>query len=692
MRVGSIPSKLANPEAESLGVFLLKSYVQTHGQIATARALARYIACASSPLPMGGLPTWAVAAVFASLIGVVYGPAINVPFIFDDVGAIVQNESIVSLWPLIGSAHPGPLNPPLELPTSGRPLVNLSFAINYHLGGLNPAGYHAFSLLLHFFATMLLWAITRRTLRLPYFGGRFDRSAEWLALAVAILWSLHPLQTEAVIYATQRTELMMAVFYLATLYCSLRYWAAVPVGAADNAAKMLQASNDRGTVRAMWLALAVIACSSGMASKEVMVSAPLIVLLYERTFVAGSLANALRRSWPLYLGLAASWMLLLYLNVSAPHRDAAGFHLGPPAYVWWFTQSKVLFMYLKLVIWPWPLLIHYHMPYLTNFAEAWMYVIPLMLLGIIVLVLLWRNTPLGFLGTWFFALLSPTFVIPIITEIAAERRMYLALAVPVVILVVGGYRLADAVLRRRIASPQTASRFSAPLATIVAPAILLALIFCLVSSKRLLAYENEMNLWLEVMRYQPDDYMAHQSIGSYLEKMGNNSAAIEQYREAIRADPDASLAHYRLALLLSKQGAHAEAADQFAEAARILPKNAVLRNNLAFALYIAGRNEEAIEAFHATLELDPNYWTAHKNLGAALQKAGKYQESIASFQTALRLNPTAIDIYNDLANSYVRMNQRPKAVAMLEQGLELARASGDVETAKKFAAGLDANR
>src|SRR5690349_6092931 len=171
----------------------------------------------------GGPSGWSVALLLAFFIGVVYVPAVNTPFIFDDLVGITQNDSIVSLWPLVGFSKPGPLNPPPEHPTSGRPLVNLSFAINYRLGGLDPVGYHVFNVVLHFCNAMLVWALMRRTLRLPYFNGTFDRSAEWLALAIAMLWALHPLQTEAVIYATQRTELMMAFFYVATIYCSLRY-------------------------------------------------------------------------------------------------------------------------------------------------------------------------------------------------------------------------------------------------------------------------------------------------------------------------------------------------------------------------------------------------------------------------------------------------------------------------------------
>ena len=197
-------------------------------------------------------------------------------------------------------------------------------------------------------------------------------SANWLASPVSFLWALHPLQTETVIYATQRTELLMAFFYLATIYCSLRYWLA---------------QNHRR--RTTWLALATFASFAGMASKEVMVSAPLIVLLYERTFIAGSLAAALRRSWPVYVGLASSWLLLLLLAVSSPHGQSAGFGLSVAAPAWWLTQTQVLLLYLRLFIWPWPLSIHYHFPYLTTFAESWMYVVPVALLAGVTFVLLW---------------------------------------------------------------------------------------------------------------------------------------------------------------------------------------------------------------------------------------------------------------------------------------------------------------
>src|SRR4051794_27402707 len=163
----------------------------------------------------GGPKAWIAAVLLLVAIGAVYYHALAVPFLFDDVIGIKANESIYSLWPLIGSTnHLGPLDPVRDLPTSGRPLVNLSFALNFAVGGDNPVGYHAANVAIHFFSALLLWAIVRRVLRLPYFAGRFDSSPGWLALAMAVLWALHPLQTETVVYTTQRTELMMALCYL----------------------------------------------------------------------------------------------------------------------------------------------------------------------------------------------------------------------------------------------------------------------------------------------------------------------------------------------------------------------------------------------------------------------------------------------------------------------------------------------
>jgi tetratricopeptide (TPR) repeat protein len=560
--------------------------------------------------------------------------------------------------------------------------VNLTFAINYRLDGFNPAGYHLVNVFVHICSAVLLWAVVRRTLRLEYFDGRFTSSAGWLALLAAMLWAVHPLLTEAVIYAVQRTELMMAMFYIATLYCSMRYWAALN--------RPLPSGEGRGEGQprqraVFWLILAVIACLAGMASKEVMVSAPLMVLLFDRTFVAGSLPRALRRSWPLYVSLAATWLLLLFLNLGAPRGASAGFDLGVSPYMYWLTQTKVLLVYLKLVVWPWPLLIHYEFPLFATFSVAWMYVVPVLLLVLLTLLLLWRNRPIGYLGTFIFAILAPTSVVPIVTEMAAERRMYLPLAALVVLFIVGGYLAAQRVLRNRAGGRLALFGFEPSLVAVAIPALALVLASGVVSAHRLDTYYSPLAVWEQVLRVQPYNSVAYQNKGFLLQEAGNLPGAIDQYREAVRLAPDAVEARYNLSTLLLKAGAPAEAVEQLKSAVELVPNDAPMRNNLATALSVCHRYDEAITAFRATLELDPNNWTIHRNLGITQQKAGKYQDAIASLENALRLNPSAIDIYLNMANTYSLAGQPEKANAMLHQGLERARAAGDESTAEKFA-------
>ncbi len=364
-------------------------------------------------------------------LAAIYGHAIDSPFLFDDTSGIIKNSSITRLWPLVGDTErPGPLNPAKNLPTSGRPLVSLSLALNYHFGQLNPVGYRVFNLIIHLLSALLLMAIVKRTLCLDYFGGRFDRASGPLALAVALLWAVHPLQTEAVEYVTQRTELLVGFFYLATLYSSLRYWAAgSPAG------------------RTTWLTIAIVAALAGMASKEVMVTAPVIVLLFERTFVAGSFSPrmadivALVRRLVLNLGLFG-----LSSITTCRSRGCRGFRsrIARSRLVAHANQGALV--YLKLTVWPWPLSIHYEIPYLETLGAAWPWLVgPVRSWFLPPYIFLAAQGGLGFVGAWVFLILSPTLVVPIVTEVAAERRMYLPLAALITLLVAGGYWLAQQV-------------------------------------------------------------------------------------------------------------------------------------------------------------------------------------------------------------------------------------------------------
>ena len=166
------------------------------------------------------------------------------PFIFDDTFSIKENPTIRHLWPIWQS-----LSPPHRggLAVEGRPVINLSVAINYALGGYAVWGYHAFNLMVHILAGLTLFGLVRRTLVQPRLRERFGSVANELALATAVLWVVHPLQTESVTYIIQRAESIMGLFYLLTLYCFVR--------------------GVESRRRGLWSGLSVTACALGMASK-----------------------------------------------------------------------------------------------------------------------------------------------------------------------------------------------------------------------------------------------------------------------------------------------------------------------------------------------------------------------------------------------------------------------------------------
>jgi len=183
-----------------------------------------------------GVPVVAVAALILVAAGVwAYSPSFGGVFVLDDVRAIIQNPTIRTLWPLTT-----PLSPPSACTVAGRPVANLSFAINRALApasvpeataapgvpgvpiAMNATAFHVGNLLIHLTAALLLFGVVRRTLMSQSLEAMFGVAAPWLALTIASVWVVHPLQTSAVTYIVQRVESLMGLFYLLTVYCAIR--------------------------------------------------------------------------------------------------------------------------------------------------------------------------------------------------------------------------------------------------------------------------------------------------------------------------------------------------------------------------------------------------------------------------------------------------------------------------------------
>ncbi len=476
------------------------------------------------------------------LAAIAYSPALRGPQIYDDQQSIQNNPSIVHLWPLSG-----PLHPPAGMVVSGRPLVNLSLAFNYWLNGAlgvdqspDPGGpdktlsYHVLNLIIHLGCGLLLLGIVRRTLASGRVGERWRRRADPVALLIAAVWLLHPIQTEAVDYLSQRTELLVSLCYLATLYCSIRAWDA-----------------ERQQTRRGWLVGGVVACALGMTAKEVMVSAPIIVVLYDRAFRTSSwrelLSAANGRRW-FYGALVATWAILVALLWNQPRGVTVGAAAWMSPLEYLHTQGWAILHYLRLAFLPTALSIDYS----YHPVEHWRGVPGLLVLTAfgVLTILAWTRANrwgwFGFLGAWFFLILAPSSsVVPILTELVAERRMYLALAAIIALTVVA----IDVAWQRLIA---IRSRNGHPVApstqraiTIVTVAIV-AIVLLAATFERSRLYQSPESLWRDAVATVPDDPRAWVNLGAVLATGDppRRESADSMFREALRRDslfPDAIL-------------------------------------------------------------------------------------------------------------------------------------------------------
>ncbi len=570
-----------------------------------------------------------------------YQNSFTAPFVFDDTTSILENDSIRHLWPLWG-----PLSPPQGrgLTVEGRPVVNFTLAINYALGGVTPWGYHALNLAIHILAGLTLLGIVRRTLLRPAMSRRFGAEATSLALAIAVIWTVHPLQTEAVTYVAQRAESLMGLFYLLTMYCFVR---GVESGKPGR-----------------WYGLSVTGCLLGMASKEVMVTAPAMVLLYDWMFVAGGFREVWKRRWRLYAGLAGTWAVLGYLVATTSGRGGtAGFE---SVVAWWpyaLTQCRAVVHYLKLSVWPYPLVFDYGTATVNHVGQALPYALVLAALMAGTAIAVWRQRPIGFLGVWFFAILAPTSsVVPVATQTMAEHRMYLPLAAVVTLVALGGFELGRSVLRawhptqRMIGWGVTGA---------------LVLILAILTMKRNDVYSSEVALWRDTAEKYPSNPRAHYALGIALGQAGRVGEAIRHYEQALRIKPDYVEAHYNLGIVLEQAGRVPEAREHYEQALRIKPDYAEAHNNLGNVFLQEGKVSDAIGHYEQALQIKPDYADAHNNLGLALARLGRLQEAVGHWEQALRIKPDYAEAHCYLGIALGQSGRVGEAIRHLEQALRI---------------------
>ena len=554
-------------------------------------------------------------------------------FILDDEPSILKNLDIHQILPL-WRAPEVVSNPAVN----NRPVVRLSLALNYAWGEFDIRGYRLFNLGIHLLCGLTLYGVVRHALRSAAFARRYDAVASDLAFAVALIWLVHPLQTQCVNHTIQRSTSLMALCYLLTLFC-------------------VQRGID--TNKRLWYAIGVGACVLGMGCKEAMATAPVAILLYDRTFAAGTFRRALEKRWQLYLGLASTWGLLAFLMAQNSH--GASIDMSQPYIIWHYAlnQSRIILEhYVANIFWP-DLLTNFYGPIrYVRIADVWPFSLALCSLLIGTAYALVRYPVIGFAGGWFFLLLAPTSSIAaIFWEAMAERRPYLAIASVLALVVVAGY----SGLARWVAlgglSPRSMRWICSTWLVVVVvglggrtmvrnqdyldlvtlwrgeaeyvESVIKSLDLVLVKVAWYHAdvyiqlaqayaeqekWEQAQDLYTQILQANPNNFKAHKWQGYLYKDRDMPDEAIYHFRRVVALNPDAYAVHNALGALLCMQGAVDEGIGHLQRAVQIAPTYVWGYSNLGAALKLQQRDEEARLYLDRALQIAPNFSPALENL------------------------------------------------------------------------------
>ncbi|MBI3182971.1 MAG: tetratricopeptide repeat protein [Myxococcales bacterium] len=586
---------------------------------------------------------WPAAGFAVILAGAVasYSPALEGEFNFDDETSITEVPAVKDLGRFLTTGFvPG-------FPGGARPVVDLSYAIDYRRAGLNAPAFHRTNLLIHLAMAVLVFFFTRAVAARAV-AARAGAGGNGLAVAVTAMFALHPLQTQAVSYICQRAETLASLFYLAMLLLLLAF---ERLGARRGALLYL------GAVLSLVLALG---------SKAHAATAPLAFLL---------LALALRGTQPSLsprARLAGSIPLLLTALAHAT-RVAVGLKSGstdaglkiegldPWRYL--LTQGPVVLRYLRLLVWPTGQNLDYDFPISKGLLDPATALPGALVLAVLALggyfLIRRRESPrqrlAGFGLVWFFLVLAPTSTVMPLADVIEEHRVYLAS---------WGIFFAVALAGKAALERLAPTRARALGAAAVA---LGCIAMGSLTFARNQVWRTSEALWSDVIAKSPRKPRGYMNLGYALSRRKAWPEAIDLYGEALRRMPDRSV---RFADLMRNRGAallalgrHAEAVADFRAGLRESPNDADLLNNLAIALYDEGKLVEASMTARQALEAKPDHGGALNTLGEALLAQGELEVALGAFRRSVELGPDVPSRTFNLALVLDRLGRTGEACA-----------------------------
>ena len=405
---------------------------------------------------------------------------------------------------------------------------------------------------------------------------------------------------------------------------------------------------------ARWLWTGVVACVAGVLCKEVMVTAPFTVVVYDRVFLFASFREAFHARWRFYAGLALTWLILAGSMLSHGSISSGGFQSAQTTtWTYMMNQTVIVTRYLRLVVWPRPLVLYYGWTRALTLADVWPYALFIAILVIVAAVVFFRWPRFGFPAAWTIITLSPSSSIAkIAAEVGAERRMYLPLMGIVTLVVVG----AALFLRSRTSESSAGGAPASSGRVLVGASVAIAVLLGASTFARARDYSSALTMARTILAGW-ESPSAHQLVGQELSAAGQRDEAIKELRLAL---PDATPARYFLGIELVNAGQYDEGIEQLQEFIRLEPSIAPVktaRMSLARAYAAKQRWPEAIAELNAVSAADPNDSSVHGVLANVLAGQQKFADAVPHYEAYIKANPRDANAWTGLGIALISLGK-----------------------------------
>ena len=583
----------------------------------------------------------------------IYSNSFNVPFYFDDMGNIVNNPIIRDLSNFMSLSSP-------------RYIGILTLGLNYHFGQLNVFGYHLVNLMIHMVNGILVYYLVLLLFRtferdhesqtpdpqpldkpndpfLESIDGRIA-SAPWVALAVALLFTAHPIQTQAVTYIVQRFASLATLFYLFCVVTYLKYRLSPPTARS----------------RLSWYILALLSTLMAMKTKEISFTLPFMLIFVEAVFFRPTSKGQ-------WLGLIPFLLTLPIIPLSHPeifNNVEAGtsesiINISRSNYL--LTQFPAMMTYLRLLILPIRQNIDYDYPIYHSLLQPAVLLSFLFLLCFFGLAIFLTFNPrlatpssrlIGFGLLWFFVTSSIESSIIPIADTIFEHRLYLPSAGFFLAFIQTGHTGLN-LLKTRLKGTGLSSYLARPAFNLYL-LLMILLPLSVLTYQRNELWNKNLTLWQDAVSKSPDKLRPHYNLAVSYHNLKRYDQAIEEYKKVLTLEADypwlnfQAKTNFHLATLYKAEGRLEKAVDHYRQASILQPDLIEAHNGLGITLADLGRLEEALDAYRKALEIDPDYVKGYNNLGNILADLGRPEQAVKAYEIAIKLKPNYAKAHSNL--------------------------------------------